>query len=485
MDVTWPLVGRREELALVGQALASGTCGVVLAGAAGVGKTRLARAALTATEAEGCAVRWAVATRAAASIPLGAVAHLLLAADVAGREGFELFRAAAAHLVTGAGGARLALGVDDAHLLDDASAALIHHLVGTERAFVVVTVLSGARAPDPVVALWKDGLAERVEVSALGRSEADQLVGAALGGQVDGTTLRELWQLTRGNPMFLRELIAGGLDSGALSQTAGVWRWAGPVAAAPRLVELVEARIGRLDPQERDLLELLAFGEPLGAGLLERLVAAPVLAAAERKGLLSVKQLGRRVEVRPVHPLYGEVVREQTGLLQQRLVHRRLADAVEETGARRAGDLLRVMAWHIGTGGSATSEQFVRAARQAMALCDYQLAERLARAAVDAGGGLEAEYLVGVALLALGSVGEAELVLRGLEPREKSDRQRTQLAVTHALTLYWALDRPAQPERCCGRRRRWSASRRAGTSWPLSTPACCCTGGAARRRCVS
>jgi len=271
-------------------------------------------------------------------------------------------------LVEGAGSTRLALGVDDAHLLDDASAALVHQLVTTAGAFVVVTVRSGAPAPDSVVALWKDGLAERVDVRALGRGEADELVGAALGGQVDGTTLRYLWQLTRGNPMFLHELIGGGLDSGALSQTAGVWRWAGSVTAAPRLVELVEARLGRLDPEERDLLELLAFGEPLGAGLLERMVAAPVLASAEREGLLSVEQVGRRVEVRPVHPLYGEVVRAQTGPLRLRLLQRRLADALEAAGTRRAGDLLQVVTWHLGSGGSATPEQFMLAARQAMAV---------------------------------------------------------------------------------------------------------------------
>ena len=99
--------------------------------------------------------------------------------------------------------ARLALGVDDAHLLDDASAALVHQLAATGSGFVVVTVRNGVQVPDPVVALWKDGLAERVEVQALGRSEVDELIAAALGGQVESSTLRELWQLTRGNPMFL------------------------------------------------------------------------------------------------------------------------------------------------------------------------------------------------------------------------------------------------------------------------------------------
>lgn len=97
MDVTWPLVGRREELALVAKALgAAGVSGVVLAGAAGVGKTRLAREALTAAEAKGWVVRWAVATEAAASIPFGALAPLLPAVDEAGTDRLELYRRAAA-----------------------------------------------------------------------------------------------------------------------------------------------------------------------------------------------------------------------------------------------------------------------------------------------------------------------------------------------------------------------------------------------------
>jgi len=276
------LVGRREELALFDQALVSpGTFGVVLAGAAGVGKTRLAREALGAAEATGWVARWAVATRSAASIPFGAFAHLLPAAAVSGESRFEMLRGAAAGVMQEAGGCRLAVGVDDAHLLDDASAALVHQLAATGGAFVVVTVRTGAPPPDPVVALWKDGLAERVEVQALGRTEVDELVTTRLGAQVDGTTLRDLWQLTGGNPMFLRELILGGLDTGALRRVAGVWRWEGSMTPAPRLVELIEARLGRLDPPERDLLELLAFGEPLGTGL-EGMVQAPMLAVVDR-----------------------------------------------------------------------------------------------------------------------------------------------------------------------------------------------------------
>jgi hypothetical protein len=41
--VPWPLVGRVDELDLIGRHRSQGSCAVVIAGSAGVGKTRLAR----------------------------------------------------------------------------------------------------------------------------------------------------------------------------------------------------------------------------------------------------------------------------------------------------------------------------------------------------------------------------------------------------------------------------------------------------------
>lgn len=70
----WPLTGGGEELRIVADAVAARRCsGVVVAGPAGVGKTRLAREALGAGARGGAVTRWAVATASAASIPFGAL----------------------------------------------------------------------------------------------------------------------------------------------------------------------------------------------------------------------------------------------------------------------------------------------------------------------------------------------------------------------------------------------------------------------------
>jgi DNA-binding CsgD family transcriptional regulator len=445
--VRWPLIGRREELAAVEQSLISlGPRAVVLAGVPGVGKTRLAMEALGLCEARGFVVQWAAATQAASSIPFGAVAHLLPRLGDAAPDRAELLRRAVDGLVAASGDRRLLVGIDDAHHLDDSSAALVHQLATATPVTVLVTVRSGSQAPDPIVALWKDTAADRFEIQALSRAEVAQLVVAALGGQVDGNTVQTLWRLTQGNPLYLRELVLSGLDSGKLTRAAGLWRWDGAIVASPRLVELIEARLGRMDSDVLELLELLALGEPIGVRVFESLAEPQALATADRKGLLMTDEAGRRVQVRLAHPLYAEVIGARVSALRARRVYRQLAEAVEATGARRLDDRLRVATWRLeaGESGSSTPGQLLGAARLAMGMFDFRLAERLARAAAAAGGELDAERVVGLALVGQGRPDDAELVLASLTPSAGTDRERLQVAITRAFNLYWALDLPAR-----------------------------------------
>src|SRR4051812_35093560 len=171
MVANWPLIGRREELSLIEHALRDNQYrGLLLAGAQGVGKTRLAREALAAAEAVGCDTKWAAASRAVAAIPFGALAHLLPPAE-GNSTHLQLLQQAGKWMAEQAGGRSVVLGIDDAHMLDDASAALLFHLVINGIAFVVATLPTGEPAPGPVTALWKEGFAERLEVQALARAE--------------------------------------------------------------------------------------------------------------------------------------------------------------------------------------------------------------------------------------------------------------------------------------------------------------------------
>ena len=126
----WPLIGRGGELQEIDALLASEqVTGVVVVGAAGVGKTRLVREALARWSASGGRCTCVVATRAAASIPLGAASRLLPAAgNTPDETPVSPLSRVARRIAADAERGPLVIGVDDAHLLDEASAALLHQL---------------------------------------------------------------------------------------------------------------------------------------------------------------------------------------------------------------------------------------------------------------------------------------------------------------------------------------------------------------------
>jgi MoxR-like ATPase len=69
----WPIVGRDQEISAIMRSIAGNTArGVVLAGKAGVGKSRLAREAVAAAAAAGWTVREIAATATSRSVALGA-----------------------------------------------------------------------------------------------------------------------------------------------------------------------------------------------------------------------------------------------------------------------------------------------------------------------------------------------------------------------------------------------------------------------------
>jgi DNA-binding NarL/FixJ family response regulator len=441
----WPLMGRGEELGRIGGLVRrrNGPAGVVLAGPAGVGKTRLAREALVVAEQRGALTRWAVATASARTLPLGAFAPTL---GVVGSDSARLVAQASDALVAGAGRAGVVVGVDDAHLLDELSAVLVHQLVLRRAASVVLTLRSGERAPDAVTALWKDGHLPRLELQPLSPEKTAMSVEARLGGPVDSVAARRLWSITQGNALYLRQLVDGELESGRLCQVAGVWRWSGEPVLSPGLVELVSARIGRLPEAQRDVVEVLAFGEPLGVPLLVGLTDAVAVEQLEARGLVEVYPDGRRLQARLAHPLYGEVQREQIGMLHARRLCGRIAQALADTGGRRAGDTLRRAVLMLDSDQVPDPVLLTDAARRATELGDLTLATRVARAAVAAGGGFEPQLLLCHVLGWSGRWAEGEAELTTLGAVARTDAQQVQVAIPRVLGLAWALGRPVEAE---------------------------------------
>jgi DNA-binding CsgD family transcriptional regulator/tetratricopeptide (TPR) repeat protein len=446
---SWPLVGRGDELALAQESLRRHSC-VVLAGASGVGKTRLAREVLAAN-AGGATPQWVAATRSAATVALGAFAHLVPGESLAVGEGQDrravifdaIVRAIAHHSAQG----RPVVGVDDAHLLDDASATLVHLLVAAGAARVVVTVRSGEPTPDPVVALWKDEHAVRIEVQPLSRLEVSELLAATLRGTVDGGTARRLFDVTRGNALFLRELVDEGLASGALIEEAGVWRWDGPLRPGVRLRDLIAGRLGGLDETERDALELVALGEPLAGAVVDRLVHGDVLRRLERRRVVEVGRVEGRLELRLAHPLFGDVLLHDASPRRIDDCRRQLADAWGDETSLPPDEILRVATWRAAVGDHSNPGVLYAGAHRALVLGDNVTGERLGRIAHATRPSASSGMLMGDALSSLGRHEEALDVWRAALELPGTKAEQAEVAAAIAGVVAWRLDRPDEARR--------------------------------------
>jgi hypothetical protein len=441
----WPLTGRVEELRFIDQATrrGGGPKGVVLAGASGVGKTRLAQEVLARAVQRGVATRWVTATASARGLPLGAFAGLL---GTVGEDPAQVLRQGVDSLLAGAGRAGVMVGVDDAHLLDELSALLVHQLVLHKAVTMVVTLRTGEPAADAVSALWKDGHLKRLEVQPLSEPATGALLEAVLDGPVDSASAARLSALTSGNALFLRHLVNGELESGRLHAVGGVWRWSGGVRVSPGLAELVEARMGRLSEQVRDVVDVLALGEPLGAGLLTELTDAAAVEEAEARGLVSVERDGRGLRARLTHPLYGEVRRTGIGTLRARRLRGHIATALANTRGGGADDTLRRAVLSLDSDLEPDPALLTEAAGHAVQLCDLHLAERIGRAAVAAGGGFQAQMMVVSALGGLSRYPDIEVEMTALTALAGTDAELVRATVTQVLHIAWLAGRPAEAE---------------------------------------
>ncbi|MFC8088790.1 LuxR C-terminal-related transcriptional regulator [Streptomyces sp. NPDC057301] len=324
LELPWPFTGREDEIELVRGSLTAGRQGLVITGPAGCGKTRLVTEAVRGTD---CArVAGTPETR---RIRFAAFAHLV--PESASLHG------AFQHL----SGVRLLL-VDDAHLLDDASAALVHQLAVHGRTRLLVVTTDGAPVPGAVSRLWTGELLPRLTLEPLPREETAHLLAAGTavgGGGLEPLTVNRLHRLCRGDLRLLRDLVGEVRERGLLSRVADSgpasdsdeWAWRGPVPVTATMREHTGQVLDRACSEEREILERLAFAEPLPLDLEPAPKMGPEqgpeegsepyrldLRALERLEADSLVHVDDRGAVRLAHPLHGPVLRAAAGRLRAR-----------------------------------------------------------------------------------------------------------------------------------------------------------------------
>ncbi|MEU8034334.1 LuxR C-terminal-related transcriptional regulator [Streptomyces sp. NPDC049099] len=294
LPLPWPFTGREEELELVRTSSAAGRPGIVVTGPVGHGKTRLIAEAVRGTEHTRV-----TGTPEARGLPFAAFAHLL-PDTVSPQRALRILS-----------GVRL-LVVDDAHLLDEASAALVHQLAVHGRTRLVVAAVDEVSAPAAVSRLWTGELLPRLALEPLPCEEVARLLGAA---GPEPLTVRRLHRMCRGDLRLLRDLVAALGSAGRLLPVPGTQEraWRGALPVTPAVRERLAPVLERSARGERDALERLAFAEPLPLAADD--LDLDVLERLEADGLIQVDDQGA---VTLAHPLHGPALRALTGRLRAR-----------------------------------------------------------------------------------------------------------------------------------------------------------------------
>lgn len=346
-----PLVGRAEELAQVAQFLAAptGHGAAVLRGDAGVGKTALIADVAAAAAADGWQVQASMAVEFETPFALAGLSQLVLP----WRDRLcELDPASAAALApatgrdTAAPASPLAMAmawlellstvaedkpvlviIDDAHWLDDVSAAVV--------------AIAGQRVHDPRVRLLAvcraelhsvlgDGPWPRITIGALDERSAEALLRAQFPDLSEAARTLILQQAA-GNPLALDELPRNPITTGATGPA---------ITLTERLQGVFGGRLRQLDPQARgELLRAALDGSAAsptgvrGGGSRYRMRGAE---SGIEYGLLRVDEHGELVFR---HPLVRAAVIQMSTANERRAAHEQLAALYTDDVVRRAAHL--------------------------------------------------------------------------------------------------------------------------------------------------
>ena len=441
MQHDWEITGRTIEVDRLTALLAGGGTGALVIGDDGVGKSRVLTEVAQRLQAKRLAAITVTATPGSALLPLGSLAQLMPVGSAT--TGLPILPVLRGAISERANGRRPVIVVDDVHHLDDASAVLINQLVRTGDVGILASQTSSTIAPEPIARLWQDGIVERVELGPLGREHVAELAEAIAGSRLDALSLELVWDMTRGNALFVREVLIAARESANLVVDGGSASIRSVPATAPRLVDFVRHRIGDLDDDAAAALLLVAVGEPLGPGELPARVAPELLARLDASGLLSTTRDRRRVVVR-LQPLVGEVLRAAASPLQLRQVHRDLVEALSARGARRSGDHLRLVHWSVAAQMPVAHEPLMHAARTARFGHDLDLARDLAETAWQVRPDFDTGELLADIYYELGDTAAATAQRPAWARTAVTDDERIRVELNAAITHFWKRgDEPA------------------------------------------
>ncbi|NLD76904.1 MAG: AAA family ATPase [Acidimicrobiales bacterium] len=380
--------------------------GVLFIGEPAVGKTRLLAEVLELLAARNWYVERFVASTSARDIPFGSLISLLPDGAIDRTQQVAGVRRT---LIERAQGRPTVLAVDDAHLLDEASLACLVDLVHHSDVVFLGTARSTEPSPPDLTTLWISEGVQRIEVEPLDRSDTAELAHQILGEPISDDLADQLWDRTRGLPLFVRELLLDAMAQKLIALDAGMWSLHRDLRTGARLQELVGARLAHISDPAHRLLELLALAEPLAVDLLTPDEGSQ-LDHLERRGLAKGEHHAGRWVALVEHPLITEAVANAVPTRRRIEVLRDVGARMVEAGFPAPGDALRTAAWHQECGDPLPLSAGLAAGREALASLALDRACELAQATVDEAP-LEGNLLLGEVLRLQARAAEAEQAL--------------------------------------------------------------------------
>ncbi|RII98232.1 LuxR family transcriptional regulator [Clavibacter michiganensis] len=214
--------------------------------------------------------------------------------------------------------ARPVVVIDDGHLMPPDLRAALVDARASERCTLLVTVddtggdprhlrardleaggdqaVRTAQAAHEILGLWRNGYAERLDLSPLDAAEVDAMIDS-IAGQValDQATRVQIQRRSGGRPFLVRELTFEALESDGTERTVTGYAFPSPHAPRARILELVSSRVSMLDDDERSTLVLLARLDGVPYQRAARLFGETILRVLGARGLARVQGQGDRI----------------------------------------------------------------------------------------------------------------------------------------------------------------------------------------------
>ena len=395
------LVGRRGEMAaleaMVDQAI--GGCGGVVnvAGAPGIGKSRVARQAAALATDRGVEVVWTFCESHASDIPFGVVTRLLRAAigiedlndpaargrvreqvpdadpqdlllldDLLGIADPDVLlpaidpdarRRRLTALINAASLARAEPAVhviEDAHWIDAVSESMLAGLLAVIPQTPSLVLITSR--PEYQGALTRVPGAQAIALAPLSDSDTAALIAEMLGSDPSvGELAATIAERAAGNPFFAEEMVRELVQRGVLAGERGGYVCSAGIAevSVPATVQAaIEARIDRLNSgAKRTVHAASVIGARFGAPLLTALGIEPVFDELVGAELIDQVTYTSGDEYAFHHPLIRAVAYESQLKSERARWHRRLAAAIQERDPQSADATAALIAEHLEAAG--------------------------------------------------------------------------------------------------------------------------------------